>query len=237
MLTGATMARTVKKPDVRRVEFLKAAQKLFSEKGFYDTSIEDISHEVGVAKGLFYHYFPSKDELMKQMVNSIWDESEGELWDIVNAEGLDAIKKLFVFSAQRRQAKVQGLYFLEVLKKDPNSPLIAHLRTVAYARLIPMLARIIEQGVKEGHFDTPYPEAAAEFLLRGAEVGWFEGLDDKDAYIRMIEVQLDMWERVTGAEKGTFSRMIEEGQDIFDKVIEKVRELDEKEARANGENG
>ncbi|MCK4970643.1 MAG: TetR/AcrR family transcriptional regulator, partial [Thermoplasmata archaeon] len=47
------MARTVKKPEERRVEFLLSAQKLFIENGYYNTSVDDICKEMGVAKGLF----------------------------------------------------------------------------------------------------------------------------------------------------------------------------------------
>ena len=53
------MARTVKDKEERRLEFIETAQRLFIENGYYATSIDDIVNEMGVAKGLFYHYFDS----------------------------------------------------------------------------------------------------------------------------------------------------------------------------------
>ena len=47
----------------RRLDFVLAAQSLFEEKGFENTSVDDIAARVGVAKGLFYYYFGSKEEL------------------------------------------------------------------------------------------------------------------------------------------------------------------------------
>ena len=61
------LARPVKKtPDERRKEILSAAQKLFISKGYEETSISDIMDMVGGAKGMFYRFFQSKEELMKE---------------------------------------------------------------------------------------------------------------------------------------------------------------------------
>ena len=57
--------RISKEPEVRKQEILETAMKLFSEKGFEKTSISDIAKEIGVAQGLCYRYFPSKDILFQ----------------------------------------------------------------------------------------------------------------------------------------------------------------------------
>ncbi|MGH2811907.1 MAG: TetR/AcrR family transcriptional regulator [Actinomycetota bacterium] len=60
MVTGATKVRT-KKPEVRRDQLLDAAERLFGEKGYAETTVSDIADAAGVAKGTFYLYFPSKE--------------------------------------------------------------------------------------------------------------------------------------------------------------------------------
>lgn len=85
------------KKQVKREEIISAAQKLIIQKGYRKTSVEDITKEVGIAKGSFYTYFKSKDSLME----SIFSEKtevlnkglEGYLKD---AQGLDDTIKKYI---------------------------------------------------------------------------------------------------------------------------------------------
>ncbi|WP_368907000.1 TetR/AcrR family transcriptional regulator [Serratia marcescens] len=61
-----TQPRT-KPAEVRLDELMDAAQKLFIEKGFEATTISDIVRDANVAKGTFYHYFPSKNEMLSAL--------------------------------------------------------------------------------------------------------------------------------------------------------------------------
>ena len=72
-LWEATMARGVKHPDVRRDELLDIALDLIMTRGFAATSVEQITNAVGVAKGTFYYYFASKDDLLAQLVGRFGD--------------------------------------------------------------------------------------------------------------------------------------------------------------------
>ncbi len=56
--------RDVKDSDVRKAEFVDAAEKLFKENGIMDTTVNAIVKELNVAKGLFYYYFKSKDDVI-----------------------------------------------------------------------------------------------------------------------------------------------------------------------------
>ncbi|OQM45942.1 TetR family transcriptional regulator [Anoxybacillus sp. UARK-01] len=58
----------------RKVEFIKTAMKLFAEKGYYSTSIQDIVEAWGISKGAFYHHFSSKEELMLSVVKYYLDQ-------------------------------------------------------------------------------------------------------------------------------------------------------------------
>ena len=57
------------KKQVKREEIIEAAKKLIMQKGYRKTSVEDITHEVGIAKGSFYTYFKSKDFLMETLLS------------------------------------------------------------------------------------------------------------------------------------------------------------------------
>jgi AcrR family transcriptional regulator len=63
MVTVETTSRT-RRADARREELLRAALRLFAERGFDGTTIADIATATGTAHGLVYHYFASKNDLL-----------------------------------------------------------------------------------------------------------------------------------------------------------------------------
>ena len=61
--------RITKDPQERKQEILDTALRLFQEKGYEKTSISDIAQEIGVAQGLCYRYFPSKEALFDDVID------------------------------------------------------------------------------------------------------------------------------------------------------------------------
>ena len=82
--------RVVKPTEQRRAEILAAALHLFSSKGFYDTTMEEVAREAGVAKGTIYLYFQSKEHLLLALKR---DFMQG-LTDAVANIVADAIEQL-----------------------------------------------------------------------------------------------------------------------------------------------
>jgi AcrR family transcriptional regulator len=58
------MLRVSKDPDERRNEIIDVAEELFLTNGFEETTVSGIVRRIGVAQGLFYYYFKSKDEVL-----------------------------------------------------------------------------------------------------------------------------------------------------------------------------
>lgn len=65
--------RITKEPEVRKQEILDTALKLFGENGYEKTSITDIAKAIGVAQGLCYRYFPSKEALFDSAIEQYAD--------------------------------------------------------------------------------------------------------------------------------------------------------------------
>ncbi|HWR40237.1 MAG TPA: TetR/AcrR family transcriptional regulator, partial [Patescibacteria group bacterium] len=63
------MARPPQDPQVRITEILNAAEPLFYSKGYHETAIADIAQKMGVAYGVVYYYFKSKEELLEALIN------------------------------------------------------------------------------------------------------------------------------------------------------------------------
>ena len=66
------------KEEERRSEFMDAAEKLFKENGIVDTTINSIVKELDVAKGLFYYYFKSKDDVI-DAISEKYNEAFNEM--------------------------------------------------------------------------------------------------------------------------------------------------------------
>ena len=88
--------RTVKPTEQRRAEILEAALKLYSSKGFHDTTMEEVANAAGVAKGTIYLYFQSKEHLLlalkRDFMQGLTDAVAGLVADAI--EGLEAGKEI-----------------------------------------------------------------------------------------------------------------------------------------------
>src|SRR5467141_4608362 len=66
----------------RRRDLLDAAVRVFAHKGFHTSRVGDIAEEAGVAHGLLYHYFSSKDEVLETIFRETWSDLLAEIDEI-----------------------------------------------------------------------------------------------------------------------------------------------------------
>jgi AcrR family transcriptional regulator len=178
------MPRVVKHPDARKSEILDCAQALFFERGYELTTISDIIDNAGVSKGGFYHYFSSKEEMLETLAARLAQEAVAKVGDVLEDPGLDALTRLNIFLGRARQMKVEDAprirAMFDVVFKPENVVLYHRLNAAVGAVMAPVLARIIAQGKKEGTFDVPDAQLAAEIVLQ-------LGTSTHDAVARAIE--------------------------------------------------
>jgi len=79
--------RVVKKPEERKAEMVAAASRLFAQQGFVRTSVSEIVSAVDVAKGLFYYYFTTKDDMVKAVVEGYASYLGSEALKIADGKG------------------------------------------------------------------------------------------------------------------------------------------------------
>src|SRR3954470_6561131 len=70
----------------RRRDLLDAAVRVFARKGFHASRVGDIAEEAGVAHGLLYHYFRSKDEVLETIFREVWELLGAETERIVSSD-------------------------------------------------------------------------------------------------------------------------------------------------------
>lgn len=211
------MARITKEYHVRKNELLDAAQELFFTKGYKQTSIESIIKKIGVAKGTFYYYFKSKEDLLDKLTYKMSKKILEEVKKIVEKDDLNAIDKLNQAYAVARSVKLENIELLKVLLKafynDRNLFFRHKMFMSSMEILAPEFSKIIRQGVNEKVFNTPFPDEAARLIFEIANT--FSGkipqlimdLDKNPENLNKVEKEYRVYEnaieRIVGAEEGT----------------------------------
>ncbi|UCH93953.1 MAG: TetR/AcrR family transcriptional regulator [Candidatus Aminicenantes bacterium] len=216
------MVRISKEYDERLTEFLDTARQLFFEKGYEKTSVNDIIQKVGVAKGTFYHYFKSKEDLLDQLVNQFTEKSVSQVGKMMEQTDMNALEKANHFFVSIRNRKVENKDLMKMLMKfmykDENLILRHKIFKRSIALLTPPFAEIIKQGIEEGHFHPQYPRETAEiifimaFSMNEIVVELLLQAEEKPENIDLIEQKIKVFEksveRILGAPEGSF-RMVE----------------------------
>ncbi len=164
------MARTVKDPDVRRNEILDTAQRLFTLKGYDQTSVQDVLDAVGIAKGTFYHYFSSKQELLDCLVTRMVAQTMLAVQPILDDQALDAAAKMETMFAFFGELKTSNRRFFmdlaRVVYRDENAVYRQKVMTENIKWMAPIVSEMIRQGVEQGVFDTQYVDQMGEILMK-----------------------------------------------------------------------
>jgi AcrR family transcriptional regulator len=164
------MARTLNREAhaVRRDCFVDAATRLIQTRGYEQLSIQDVLDETDSSKGAFYHYFDSKEALLQAVIARMMDAAIAAMMPIVADPDRSAADKLNGFfsgiaqwKAGRRDLMVR---MIEVWISDDNAVVRERYRRAATARLLPLLALIVRQGISEGTFSATSPDHTAGVL-------------------------------------------------------------------------
>jgi TetR/AcrR family transcriptional regulator len=152
----------------QRAEILKAALKLFSEKGYHNVAMHEIAKEAEFGMGTLYKYFNNKEELYKALINGVAEKFHQAVVQALEQERnpLQAIKRHI---ALRRKLffddlPVVRLYFAETRGASFNVRAGLDREVLKqHDEFIEKLASVFERGVKEGVFRAlpPYHMALA----------------------------------------------------------------------------
>lgn len=158
--------RTTKKPEKRKEEIVQTAKRLFVERGYKRTQIKDIVGAVGVAQGLFYYYFKSKEDVMEAVAAEYGTKIFCRIRELVNQD-ISAIQKLmaiydfFIDAAQQQKA-----LFLEIQNAGGGE---VHEKIIldVGGKLIPYISQIIKEGKKNGELSCEAPDLVSHFCVSG----------------------------------------------------------------------
>jgi AcrR family transcriptional regulator len=101
------MPRVIKHPDVRRSEILDQALALFLSHGYDHISLNDIIAQAGISKGVFYHYFLSKEALLVALSDRFSRQMLADLDDVLKNRELNPLERLNAFLAKGTRIKTE----------------------------------------------------------------------------------------------------------------------------------
>ena len=185
------------KGERRKKELLKIAYRMFIEKGYDNTSVDEIIAEAGIAKGTYYYHFPSKEATLEAVIDMMIAE-EAERAKAVISAPIPVLQKIVaVIMTMRPQQEESGI--ANTLERRENIVMHEKVNSRLLEVTAPILTEVVKEGVSQGIFDCTNIEERVKMVLfmcqRIFDSGSFSERD--------IEVFIDMTEKTLGAQTGT----------------------------------
>lgn len=158
------MARN-KYPEVTINRILDISLKLFIEKGYEQTTIQDIVDNLGdLSKGAIYHHFSSKEDIIDAVTARMYAEHNpfDKIKNNKSLNGLQKLKKIFVESISSKEQ--QQLYRSSpTLMKNPK--FLSGQINQCITFYAPLLQKIIEEGIKDGSITVDNSKELSEVVM------------------------------------------------------------------------
>src|SRR5437899_579724 len=178
MLRRALTDRSIASGEKRRL-ILDAAVRVFARKGFHTCRVGDIAEEAGVAHGLLYHYFSSKDELLETVFRETWSELLAAIAE-VEESGAPAREQLRQVAAILLRAWRRRPDLVRVLVREIGRSPELHRRVHDVQTAVEAIERIVRRGQADGDLRADLdPRLASTIFYGGLEeilTGWVLGV-------------------------------------------------------------
>lgn len=161
--------RDVKDSEIRRAEIMDAAMLLFMEKGYANTTTQDIVDKVNISRGLLYYHFKNKEDILYCLVERYSEKLLRDIHVIVNDDDKTAIEKIRAFIdatiISTDNVSAEGTELQKTVDLEENRYMLDKLSHKLIEKLTIYFERIINQGISEKVFSVKYPSETAEFLM------------------------------------------------------------------------
>ncbi len=205
---------------------LDTAQKLFIEKGYEHTTVQDIIDNLGgLTKGAIYHHFKSKEDILNAVTERLFRENTlSAKWNKIakdeNMNGAEKLKAMLyeaIVDEQEQTFRSMGIHF-QNMPQMLSDLVLRSVNDIAPQALKPVL----EQGIKDGSIKAPFAKELSEVISLLANV-WFNPLvfpmtdDDLNKKCQLI--------------LGMMSMLGVDVTDIYPAVYNMNRQINERENR------
>jgi len=177
---SVTKTRRERERSARRQEILRIARAVFSEKSFYQATLEEIAERAEFAKGTIYGYFSSKEDLFECLITEELDLMENEIRKALQ-EGKDPIDKLraiisFMFRYFTERNEFIRIYLSHIGRLVGQQTASFQVTfTKRHKRMIDYITEFLHQSQKEGYFTRVRGTAGAyelQGIIHAAVLAW-----------------------------------------------------------------
>ncbi len=158
------MARTDVHHEERKREIVKKIWNIFLQHGYESTTLALIILELGISKGAFYHYFPSKEACADDAVNMFASNCVEQIVKKIGIN-LTADKKIEQLITLCASTSLQNAAEYNKINSPNNAIFHEKLMASLVKKFAPVYASVIEQGISENIFQSNYPLETAEMIL------------------------------------------------------------------------
>ena len=193
----------MRKGERRKQELLKIAYRMFIEKGYENTSIDEIIAEAGIAKGTYYYYFESKEATLEAVIEMMIEEEVGRAKAVLETS-LPVPQKLVSVIYSLRPAQDEQV-IAKALDVTENIVMHEKVNRRIVEEAVPLLTEVVKEGISQGIFECTNIEERVRMLLIISQHIFDDGIfTDRD-----VEVYIDVVEKTLGAKGGTMSFIAE----------------------------
>lgn len=196
--------KTVKEGEVRRREILVAARELFVSKGYEQTSVNDILKVVDIAKGTFYYYFSSKEEVLEAIILDIVEEGARRAENVLKDKSVPLVNRIMMAIMAQTPEFEGSNEIKEEMHKVENTKLERLYLRAMLKRMTPVLEEPVQEGIERNIFHMEYPtECIESILLLGHMMFDCDVFEWKmEDYPKKIQAFLCNVERMLGTKEG-----------------------------------
>ena len=187
----------MKKGERRKQELLQIAYRMFLQKGYEETSVDEIIAQAGIAKGTYYYYFETKEQMLEEVIGMMIEQEMQAAEQILQTD-LPVPQKIVGIITSLRPATAESP-IEEALMKPENIIMHGKIQKKLIESVTPLLSEVVEEGIAEGIFACDHiPERVRMLLIISSET-----FDEGQFSEGDIAVFIDMAEKLLGAETGT----------------------------------
>lgn len=188
--------QSLKLNESKKREIIEITKKLIEQKGIENTSIRDIVKNVGMAQGLFYYYFKSKEEVIQtiidEYVSTICSDILKDIDEITSNfetwhEQLDNIAKSVIKIYLNNKSN------MEKFVKGKNDKLYQRVLYIVIDKMAAQIEMALEIATKNDYIDIKYPKETAYMIIYGIlNLIYFKGVEDEEVITSLIKQALNV---------------------------------------------
>ena len=200
--------KRINDPEVRRRQILEEAMKLFYEKGYDNTSLDDIAVSLDITKGLCYRYFSSKQALLDEVISEYTQECCADFIPILQDTTLSMSERLTHILTLLFHPAKNGSHH-DFFHKSGNESIHRQLASTMCTYLVPYAVKALKSerlagndiatSVENAPTKDTSPQVTAQFLLYGMFGIWQE---NKSCTSAMLSQFTSMTEQILSVNNG-----------------------------------